>query len=516
MLNIKKEMIGLKFLPEESVTQIVFDEDIIVPDIKPDIGTIIQIDSQIHIKSFSFNLNKLNYDGCIEYNILYLSEKEEKTINSIIGEIKINDMLNMDNMRYEDLSLDAEIEYLKHTVINSRKVNLKVVVNMKIKADKNIQREVITSENELEEQTLFENIKFDVKSDTVSEKIFIKEIIELLSNKPNIRDILKCNMFFKNVDLKAIDRQVLIKGNLSIVILYNNYEDSLELMEYDIAISETIDNVECDEDMIIDGKLEIQDKYIEVSTDENGDERVIRVEVVAEVKLEVISEEQKEVLKDIYGISKKINVQKETYDYEKIVFKNKNRYTIKDTISINKNDVILQVYNLDGKLKIENVEIKKDVIVVEGLIDCKILYIAADDNIPIKSYSQVLYFSQTIDANNLDENMKIKLDASIEHITFSMISKNELEVKIVVYFDTMGVEKKSKEFIVDITEEENTNYIDYSSMIIYVVKSGDTLWDIAKRYNTTIFEIANINNIDNPNSIYHGQKFIILKNTNVA
>ncbi|HBY21101.1 MAG TPA: hypothetical protein DEG71_08865 [Clostridiales bacterium] len=97
-----------------------------------------------------------------------------------------------------------------------------------------------------------------------------------------------------------------------------------------------------------------------------------------------------------------------------------------------------------------------------------------------------------------------------------MISKNELEVKIVVYFDTMGVEKKSKEFIVDITEEENTNYIDYSSMIIYVVKSGDTLWDIAKRYNTTIFEIANINNIDNPNSIYHGQKFIILKNTNVA
>lgn len=44
---------------------------------------------------------------------------------------------------------------------------------------------------------------------------------------------------------------------------------------------------------------------------------------------------------------------------------------------------------------------------------------------------------------------------------------------------------------------------------IYIVKSGDTLSSIAKRYNTTYQKIANDNNISNPNLIYTNQKLII-------
>ena len=32
-------------------------------------------------------------------------------------------------------------------------------------------------------------------------------------------------------------------------------------------------------------------------------------------------------------------------------------------------------------------------------------------------------------------------------------------------------------------------------MYMYIVKKGDTLWDIAKKYKTTVSKIANINNI---------------------
>ncbi|HAN10830.1 MAG TPA: hypothetical protein DCP90_09515 [Clostridiales bacterium] len=516
MLNIEKEKVKLKVLPEENVTQIVFEEDIIVPDVKADIGNIIQVDSQVHIKSFSFNLNKLNYDGCIEYNILYVSDEQEKTINSIIGEIKINDTLNMENIRHEDLTIEAEIEYFKHLVINSRKLNLKVVINMKIKSEKNIEKDIITSENDFEYQTLYEDIDFDVKSDSKSEKVFIKETIELPLNKPNVKDILKCSMSLKNIDFKPIDEKVVLKGNLSILVVYNNYENSVELIEYDIDISQTIDNVNCDESMIVDGKMDIQDKYIEVSSDENGDERIISIEMVAEAKFEIIAEEKKTVLKDIYGITKKIKPQKEIYNYDKIVFKNKNKSTIKDTFSIDKSDVILQVYSIDGKIKTDNITVKKDAIVLEGHIDCKILYIVADDNIPIKSSSQILYFVQTIDANGADENMKVKLDANIEHIAFNMISKNELEVKAILYFDAIVAEKKSQEFIVDIVESDDIDYMIYPSMIIYFVKTGDTLWNVSKRYNTTSKQIAELNDIDNANLIYPGQKLIILKNTNIA
>ena len=38
----------------------------------------------------------------------------------------------------------------------------------------------------------------------------------------------------------------------------------------------------------------------------------------------------------------------------------------------------------------------------------------------------------------------------------------------------------------------------------YVVKKGDTLWEIANRYNTTIKKIIEDNDIENPNLIYPG------------
>lgn len=45
--------------------------------------------------------------------------------------------------------------------------------------------------------------------------------------------------------------------------------------------------------------------------------------------------------------------------------------------------------------------------------------------------------------------------------------------------------------------------------ITYVVKRGDTLSLIANRYNTTVNELVEINNIENPNLIYVGQILII-------
>lgn len=53
------------------------------------------------------------------------------------------------------------------------------------------------------------------------------------------------------------------------------------------------------------------------------------------------------------------------------------------------------------------------------------------------------------------------------------------------------------------------NNVTTGNDIIYIVKRGDTLWNIARSYNVTVRQIANINNIKNPNLIYIGQRLII-------
>lgn len=56
------------------------------------------------------------------------------------------------------------------------------------------------------------------------------------------------------------------------------------------------------------------------------------------------------------------------------------------------------------------------------------------------------------------------------------------------------------------------NSVDNSNYIEYIVKSGDTLSAIAQKYNTTYQKIAKDNNIENPNLIYPNQKLKIYTN----
>lgn len=48
-----------------------------------------------------------------------------------------------------------------------------------------------------------------------------------------------------------------------------------------------------------------------------------------------------------------------------------------------------------------------------------------------------------------------------------------------------------------------------SSPVNYTVRSGDTLYSIARRYNTTVAQLASLNNISNPNLIRVGQVLTI-------
>jgi LysM repeat protein len=50
-----------------------------------------------------------------------------------------------------------------------------------------------------------------------------------------------------------------------------------------------------------------------------------------------------------------------------------------------------------------------------------------------------------------------------------------------------------------------------SNEILYQVRQGDTLWAIARTYNTTVDAIVKRNNIPNPNLIYVGQRLIVPK-----
>ena len=77
-----------------------------------------------------------------------------------------------------------------------------------------------------------------------------------------------------------------------------------------------------------------------------------------------------------------------------------------------------------------------------------------------------------------------------------------------IYEKKQGANKPNLIYVGQVVKIPNCS-TNTSDEVKYVVKRGDTLSDIASKYNTTYQKIASDNRISNPNLIYPGQVLII-------
>ena len=112
----------------------------------------------------------------------------------------------------------------------------------------------------------------------------------------------------------------------------------------------------------------------------------------------------------------------------------------------------------------------------------------------------------------MEELVNIETTKNIISKNFSVKPNGDIECSIDMEFNTEFYQNISINIIDNIEVQENRDFAgDYDSLIIYIVQPGDTLWNIAKKYRSTIEQIARMNGIENKDKIYPGQKIYIPK-----
>jgi len=91
----------------------------------------------------------------------------------------------------------------------------------------------------------------------------------------------------------------------------------------------------------------------------------------------------------------------------------------------------------------------------------------------------------------------------------------DISCNVDVQADTSMYRTANLNMIDSIVEDGEREEQDYS-LVIYVVKKGDTLWKIAKEFGSTIDGIARVNGIEDKNLIFPGQKLFIPKYTRIT
>ena len=516
-MELIKKNVHMNKLKCRCNTQLTLDDDFNVPDVKPDIDRIVKEQGVITLTEVKPLNGKVSVRGELSFNMLYVSADDDRPVHNIIGRIPFDEVINLDDATPEsNVNVKWEIEDLSTSLINSRKVSVKSIVGFRCMAE-DIYDEETAIGVEATPDVQYLNKKMEITQLAINKKdtYRIKDEITLPSGKPNIMDIHYYELELRNVDTRMGDGKISLKGDLIIFMLYSSEteEQSVQFYETEIPFSGSVDCSGCNENMISDICIQILSKSLDVKPDSDGENRVVDIEVVLDMDVKAYEEEMVDVLCDIYSTAKRIQPYFEEANFENIITKNNSKVRVADHIMVDKNaPSVLQICNVSGNIKIDDMEIVNNGIQVEGVIYVQVLYITDDDSKPLGCVKGVVPFSQVVEVKNINNNCIYDIKPSIEQLNVIMMDSNDIEVKCSISLDSIVMEQLKQMIIRDVAEEEMDLGLlqEMPSLTGYIVKPGDTLWAVAKEYYTTVDSIMETNDMDS-STINVGDHLLLIK-----
>lgn len=516
-MELIKKNIHMNKLKCQSSLQLTLDDDFNVPDVKPDIYKIVKEQGIIKITEVKMLNGKLMVKGGLSFNLLYVSDESIRPVHNISGEIPFDETIHLEEACSGDEAVIRwELEDLTAGLINSRKLNVKSIFRITVVVEE-LYDEATAVAVESGEGIAYINKNITVTDIAVDKKDIyrVREQIHISANKGNIGEILYSDIELRNPEVRLLDNKFSVKGEIPVFILYGseNEDTPVEYFETELPFSTIVECGGCSEDMIDNIDFSIVSKNLEIVPDTDGEERIIDLEVVIEMAIKLYEEEELELLRDVYSPFKEVRpITKNAY-YERLLVKNNSKLRVNDRILLTENQPrILQVCHASGQIKVDDKEIIDNGIEVSGVVELQILYICEDDTKPINATKGLIPFSQIIEVKGMKPTSLYHVKPMLEQLSVVMLDGEEIEVKIGIGLNTIVFDVITEPIIIDVqvTDLDYDKIRSMPSIVGYVVKNQDDLWNIAKKYYTTVDRIRELNDLEN-DDIKPGDKLILMK-----
>lgn len=518
-MELLKKNIHMMHEKSRSGSQIMVDEDCNVPDAQPDVGRIIQSSAVIKMDDVQKGTDKVTISGMLQVCVLYIGDTSTHSIHRLDMKVPFQESRNLEGAAGENVQLKWELEDLSVSMINSRKLNMKAILTVTAFIEEVYDAVAAIDVHGMSEISVktkeLELLQVAVQKRDVFR---MKDEIAVPSSKPNIARILWESIQLRGTDIRVLDGQLDIKGELFVFVFYEGDDENAtkQWLETAIPFQGMLECSGCSGGMISQVGVTLAETTLEVMKDYDGEPRLLSLESVLSLDIKLYTEEQVKILEDLYSPAKELVPVKETQIYESLLMKNFSRIRASQRIRLgNSQPRMLQTCSGRGEMKIDRAVITEEGILVEGAVLVSILYVSADDKVPYAVLEGNVPVEQVIEMREITPECRFQLQTSLEQLSVTMIDSEEVEVKVSVNLNAFAVQVHQEQCITDVEERELDlkKLQELPGIVGYVVSPGDSLWSISKMYYTTPERICSLNQIEEKD-VKPGTNLIILKTVN--
>lgn len=511
-IDVVKE--GLQFQPliKEDNCNVSMKDEYLIPDTHPDVEEILMVDAIPSITNTEMVGEKVIIEGKVEYNIIYIPREDNMILNSVKYLEKFAESIDVGDGEHKVFcETECKLEHIQSKVMNERKIEIESLVKINVEVYKEMDFEIVKNIEDTGGVQVLNNTEHINKLASDQEiELVSKSMIRVGMDKPQINKVLNSNAILHKKEVRLADDKIYLSCYCKLSILYIGQESKeIVSLEDDVYISKEEEVAGITAEMIPYVTYLIENMEMGIEEDDLGEARIINTEFLVKCKAKVFTDENIDIIKDAYSIKFPIELKKENHDLSLI-------NTIKSMESIIKDNLYIK----EGDLKPEKIEsVKANVVVsdknlqdgkvnLEGLINTVVLYKVFSEDKGYSSVSGNIPFTMTMDLNDSVNKMNSSIKCDLESIEAS-IEANTIAIKAAISAYTKVTYNVKKEFVSDVLELEGEPEKKNSSITIYVIGKGETLWNLAKKFNTTVDNLVKINEIEDPDSITEGDKLII-------
>ena len=512
-IDFQKEHTYLSEMKMGQSASLLVEGDIIVPDIKPDIREVLLTEAGAVVGSYDYANGKLSFSGTANVKILYLPE-EGNCPKCIETKFDFKDSFDFPEGEGLSFYVKGTTEHIEFSLINSRKMNVKLVVSVSVRAFRT------------QEKTLLCDVPvscplkvrkkpievYRLLADTAKELV-VSEEIEVPGAKPDVSEVIKVDAKAVKGDCKIMSGKMLLKGALSLRTLYQSLsgDEGIQSMEHEIPFSEVIDLDGVGDDCLCHVSYQVKDLYYTLKENQAGAPRVISLDVVLRADILASKTRCYAVIDDCYSVSGRADIKRESLVLDEVLCVGVSHQTVKEILALPENaPEIGAVYRLECKPKIQEIAIENGKLVAKGKLIAFVLYGSVDGEEPMYSLVGEFDFVHTVPADGAAEDAFCECAVTDQNVSFVLNGGGEIELRCMLEFYTRAINKQEITLITGCELTEEAGEEPPRGLVIYFAQKGDTLWDIAKFYRTDMKKIMELNQLEKE-SILAGQKILIPK-----
>ncbi|MCM1113683.1 MAG: DUF3794 domain-containing protein [Muribaculum sp.] len=509
----------------EAVTQITLEDDRNIPDSKPDVSSIGLEKADVVIEEIKPGTDAVNLRGHMHFSILYHTQEAGSSLVPFEGEIPFEEKLIMKGVTSSDtVNASGEVEDFSVGIINSRKLSIRSLVTLSASVEELYDEEApigihgdVLKDGEKSDWLEYRRQPMQLAQIAICKNdIFrIRDEVTLPANYPNVFRILWSTVHLGDVEFKVLDEKLGIRGEVQLFLLYEGEGEDRPIRSFETSMPFTgeLECHGCKEGMLPDIRYVQGQQELSVRPDLDGEERCISLEMALDINIRIYEEETVEILSDIYGVNKEVHTQTHRANLCRVRSCVTGKTKVTDHMRIpSKSAGILQLLHSEAKVNQEQQSTVENGITVKGGILVKVLYITGDDENPYACAEAQIPYHYTLEVPGILPEDMGKVHAEVEQLQVTMLDGEEMDVKAVLCFSTMVFESIPVELIsqIEVTDPDSALMSSLPGMIIYVVKDGDNLWNIGRKYYVPVDKIRELNNL-NSDELQTGQKLLIVK-----